>query len=77
MPRIARRILRAGDVAFEEPFHLDLEPPAEPRSKEPPAHAGVPAVRVAQTHPEYAVIEITCPCGKTTYVRCDYAARSS
>jgi hypothetical protein len=63
MLKPTRRILKADEVAFRDPFHLDLDPAVPP--------AG-PSVRIAQNHPQYAVIEVTCACGKTTYIRCEY-----
>jgi len=72
MLKTTRRILKADEVSFRDPFHLDLDPAVPPAGTEaPPAMAG-PSVRIAQNHPEYAVIEVTCACGKTTYIRCEY-----
>jgi hypothetical protein len=65
-----RRILKADEVALEEPLQLSIAPGLTLCGHEPQA---APAVRLAQDHVQYAVIEITCPCGRTTYVRCDYA----
>jgi hypothetical protein len=66
-----RRILKADEVALEEPLQLSITPGVTPCGHEPQA---APAARVTQSHAQYAIIEITCPCGRTTYVRCDYAA---
>jgi hypothetical protein len=68
-----RRILKADEVALEEPLQLCLEPAAPVGGPKAPTAAD-PSVRIAQNHAEYAVLEVTCPCGRTTYVRCDYAA---
>jgi len=72
MLKTTRRILKADEVAFRDPFHLDLDPVAPPAGPEAPAAAAGPSVRIAQNHPQYAIIEVTCPCGKTTYIRCEY-----
>jgi len=68
-----RRILKANEVALRDPFHLDLDPRVPPAGREPPSAATGPSVRIAQNHPQYAVIEVTCPCGSTTYIRCEYS----
>ncbi len=59
---------------MEGPLQLNITPRAALCSHKPQAAGPVPSVRVAQSHAEYAVIEVTCPCGQTTYVRCDYGA---
>lgn len=72
MLKTTRRILKANEVAFRDPFHLDLDPTVLPAGPEAPSAAAAPRVRIAQNHPQYAVIEVTCSCGKTTYIRCEY-----
>ncbi len=79
MIKPTRHILKAEEVAICDPFHLDLHPAVPPAGPEappagpeaPPAGTG-PRVRIAQNHPQHAIIEVTCPCGKTTYIRCEY-----
>ena len=29
-------------------------------------------VRIVENCPQYTIIEITCPCGKTSYIRCEH-----
>ncbi len=72
MLKTTRRILKANEVAFCDPFHLDLEPAVLPADSESSSDVAGPSVRIAQNHPQYAVIEVTCPCGRTTYIRCEY-----
>jgi hypothetical protein len=72
MLKTTRRILKADEVAFRDPLHLDLDPVAPPAGSETPSTATGPSVRITQNHPQYAIIEVTCPCGRTTYVRCEY-----
>ena len=73
MLKTTRRVLKANEVAFRDPFHLDLDPAVLSAGPESPSAAAGPSVRIAQNHPQYAVIEVKCPCGKTTYVRCEYS----
>ena len=70
-------ILKADRVQLADALQLSLDPAASPVTADPmracqpssePAH-----IRIAENHPEYALVEVTCSCGKTTLVRCDYA----
>lgn len=72
MVKIKRHVLKADEVVLREPFRLGVDPTPRPGGAEPACASGEPRVRVAQSHPEYAVIEVTCACGKTTYIRCEY-----
>ena len=72
MLKTTRRILKANEVAFRDPFHLDLDPAVSPAGPESSSDVAGASVRIAQNHPQYAVIEVTCPCGRTTYIRCEY-----
>ena len=69
-----RRILKADEVAMERPLQLSIAPAAAFCGHKSQDACAAPTVRVAQDRAEYAVIEVTCPCGQTTYIRCDYAA---
>jgi len=68
-----RHVLKASEVQFGEPLQLCLDPTAPPSTGCAPAASGPACIRIAENHPEYALVEVTCSCGKTTYVRCDYA----
>ncbi len=72
MLKTSRRILKANEVAFRDPLHLDLDPAVPAAGLESSSGVAGPSVRIAQNHPQYAVIEVKCPCGKTTYIRCEY-----
>jgi hypothetical protein len=66
------QVLKANQVRFDEPLRLSIDSAAGPaRDGSRPSH-GQPRVRVAETNPDFAVIEVTCSCGAVTYVRCDY-----
>jgi len=76
MLKTRQHILKANEVTFDDPLLLDFDAPSEPAEAPPPCASAPPRVRIAQNHSEYAVIEVTCACGKTTWVRCDYAPGS-
>jgi hypothetical protein len=74
MPETMPHVLKANSVQLADPLQLSLSPEAAPKAK-PSCSASQPAqIRIAENHPEYAVLEVTCSCGQTTYVRCEYAA---
>jgi len=71
MTQVARHVLKAAEVCLDSPVHMSLDPAARTESGASPAAAG--RARIVQSHPDHVVLEITCPCGRTTQVRCDYA----
>lgn len=74
MLKTARHILKANQVAFDGPLHLGLDPAGRPPGAGPQCASAGPRARITQNHPQYAIIEVTCACGNTTYIRCDYVA---
>ncbi len=76
-PRTIRHVLKAAEVTLDDPVQLSIDPTTATDCN---GSRSVPAgtrVRVTQSHPDYAMIEVTCSCGRMTYVRCDYAAANS
>lgn len=71
MAKAAGQVLKANNVSVKGQYHLDAGQSARPASPRPvaPAASG-PQVRVAEACPEYAVVEVTCPCGEKTLVKC-------
>jgi hypothetical protein len=73
MPKTTRHVLKADEVALEGPLRLGLGPTAAPAGSAPRPASTAATVRVIQNHSDYAVIEVTCSCGRVTEVRCEYA----
>lgn len=71
MPKLTRRVLKAGQVQWQGSFRLDLHPKAAPAAGAA-CGAAQTRIRIAENHPQYALVEVTCSCGKTTLVRCEY-----
>lgn len=69
MIKTMRHILKADEVTLEDPLRLGFDPVAQG-----PCAARDPNVRVVQNHSQYAILEVTCACGRKTHVRCDYGA---
>ncbi len=72
MPKTLRHVLKADEVAFEGPLQLSIDP-AVRRAGARPVPTG-PSVRIIQSHPDHAVVEVACSCGRTTHIRCEYPA---
>lgn len=70
MEKAAGRILKSHNVKMEGRFRLGTgQTPQSSGRKE----TGAAQVRIVEKHPEFAVVEVTCPCGEKTGIRCDYA----
>ncbi len=73
MGKTAGRILKESDVKLEGRFTIDIMQPEPGSPKQPGAVLVEPQVRIVESQPEFAVIEITCSCGTGMYLRCEYA----
>jgi hypothetical protein len=74
MSKTTRHVLKAAEVALNGPLQLGIDPVAASPCIGPRSAPVGSTVRLVQNHAEYAIIEITCPCGRSTQVRCDYPA---
>lgn len=74
MEKASGRILKNRDVRMEGRFRLDAgqTPQSSGRKKN-----GAAQVRIVKKHPGFAVVEVTCPCGEKTDIRCEYADAQS
>jgi hypothetical protein len=68
MDQEAVGVLKKSQVKLAGPFRLG------PGGAAGPPGAAVAHVRIVQQDDAGARIEVTCPCGRTTYLQCDYAA---
>jgi len=73
MEKTSERILKGNNVRLEGQFHLDLvrAGPSLPKAKN--AGSTTPTAHIVESQPEFAVVEVTCPCGTKTYLKCEYA----
>lgn len=77
MQKAMGHILKGDEVKLEGRLCLDAAR-AEPNlSKGGSPASAAQQVRIVENHPEFAVIEVTCSCGKRTYLRCEYAGAKS
>jgi hypothetical protein len=69
---MATRIIKKDDVVIEGTVmitkngNLNARPPAENIS-----------ARITEKNADFMVIEINCPCGRKSYVKCQYAKNES
>ncbi len=73
MKNTAGRILKESDVKLEGQFTLDIVQTETSSSRESAADLVEPQVRIVESQSEFSVIEITCSCGTSMYLRCEYA----
>lgn len=73
MIKIVGRILKSKDVKVEGRFLLDVANLGSDLPKPQAAALTTPQVRVLENHPQYAVIEVTCGCGRKMSLKCNYA----
>ena len=73
----AGRILKSNDVKLEGQFHLDVAKAGLDLPKQQIAASSAPQVRILENHPEYAVLEVTCSCGRKMSLKCEYAGATA
>lgn len=69
-----QHVLKANQVQLEGSLQLGIDQTTTRKGNGSHPGSSVARVRIAEAHPEFAVLEVTCACGRTTLVRCDYAA---
>jgi hypothetical protein len=72
MGKTTGHILKAGDVKLEGQLHLDLWNAQTGTSKEKGAALSAPQARVIENQQEFAILEITCSCGRKICLKCEY-----
>ena len=66
-------VLKSSNVELQGRMQLDITSVAPSAAKAKGAKQITPQVRIAESSPEFAVLEITCCCGSKINVRCEYA----
>jgi len=77
MIRTTGRILKSDDVKLEGQFLLDVAKAGSDLPKQQIAASSAPQVRILENHPEYAVLEVTCSCGRKMSLKCEYAGATA
>ena len=68
------KILKGSEVKVEGKFTLDVTQIEQDSPKNDSMNLVEPQVRVLQSESEFSIIEITCSCGESLNLRCEYAA---
>jgi len=66
-------VLKAKDVKVQGSFHLDIGHPLRKAGNAVHASSVSPQVLIVESNADFAVLEITCPCGAKNRIRCEYA----
>jgi hypothetical protein len=73
MRHSACRILKESEVKVDGQFTLDIVQAETNQSEKSATDLGQPQVRIAESQSDFSVIEITCSCGTSMFLRCEYA----
>lgn len=73
MPKTTGHLLKAGTVQWQGSLPLDLNPKVAPNPAAASQATAPAKIRIAENHPQFALVEVTCSCGKTMLVRCEYS----
>ena len=73
MRNTSGRILKGADVKLEGHFTLDIMQTEAESSKLTSTALVEPQVRVVESESDFSVIEITCSCGESMRLKCEYA----
>ncbi|MHC4570553.1 MAG: hypothetical protein ACYS0C_00555 [Planctomycetota bacterium] len=68
----AGHILKADNVKLEGQFRLDVAHIGQGPAKGKTLTSATQQACIVESHPEFAVIEVTCSCGTKTHLRCEY-----
>lgn len=73
MEKRVGRILQDSDVRLEGCLHLEVPATEQNKPNDDNAASVTPQACMVENQPQFAVVEVTCSCGKKTYLRCEYA----
>jgi len=74
----AGKVLKSSEVEVEGKVSLDLGgivTLGQNASHQTPVPGAPAKVRVLENQKDYAVMEVTCSCGRKTVIRCDYGEK--
>jgi hypothetical protein len=73
MQQAVGRILNGDEIEVEGQYCLPVIQPEPPVRGPDSSGSAAPQARLVENQPAFALIEMTCACGRKTYVRCQYA----
>jgi hypothetical protein len=66
-------VLKANQVRLEEPVRLSIGGMSATHHPGADATEAPARIRVTESNADFAVLEVTCSCGKVIQVHCEYA----
>jgi hypothetical protein len=72
MLQTMNRILKSDEVEIEGRCQLDIGHAISPAQHSRSGNIVAAKAKILDNNNEYAMIELTCACGRKTLVRCDY-----
>jgi hypothetical protein len=80
MMQTTNRVLKSDEVEINGKCHLDISRTVSSAQSQQQGKAGSSAntpvkAKIIDNNSDYALIELTCSCGKKTLVRCEYGAQ--
>jgi hypothetical protein len=74
MEKTAGHVLKSDKVKLQGRLQLDFMQPGLHQPKTKTVVSAAPQARIVENNPEFVVIEVTCPCGTRTQLKCNHAA---
>ncbi len=69
----AIHILKAHEVEVSGFYSMATGKASCPAAPDAPGVEGAPQAKIIEQHPQYAILEVTCACGQSLQVKCDYS----
>lgn len=77
MEKASGHILKSNNVKLEGRFRLGIGQDAPNSSNGRNITLASAQVCIVESHPEFAVMEVTCDCGAKTRIKCEYTDAQS
>ncbi len=74
MERNTERILKSNDVEISGRIQLGNIAPGTVATAQTAIPSAPANATIVENNPDFALIEVVCPCGRKTRVKCEYAA---
>ncbi len=65
-------VIRADSIELGDKIQIDAPQVTAEQGQPKSTGCAVPQAVIVERQPEFAVVEITCSCGKKTHVKCEY-----
>jgi hypothetical protein len=73
MHKKLKHVLKSDEVELQGSCRLNTGHTKPSLSKDVRPTQAIQQVRIVESHPEFAIIEVTCCCGEKTFLKCEYA----